>query len=655
MQRCPILALLAGCFALLQPPLAAAGPGAEDPAASAYTSLRAGDFDRAVALFRLAIAAHPELAHLHKDLAYTLLKTGEREDARDHFAAALRLNPSDELSALECGFLSFETKRPLEARRIFQKWMIQGSESTRTTAAAAFENIDRPLREAISRWTAAVAAAPEQWSAHEELARWAEQRDEPALAAAHYQKAFELRQDERRLMIDLARVWQQSGKPREALALLLAASRSASPRIAESARELLPERYPYAYEFEDALLVDPRNAELRREFGFFLVELGRNAEARRQFEIQVQAQPSDRLSQNQLRMLTEGEKPSEVRSPAPVPPARSPGSAASSKEIGLKSYYRGYTKDALRYLQSAWEDAPGDPEVALHIARTLNLLHRDREALEWFDWSRQSGVAEIVRDAERAYRNLRPALAPFRYTVWSAPTFSSRWQTVFLYSQAKVQPGHWTIRGVQPYVSLRWIGDTRMRDNLRYYSGSPGAMLSDSAFILSGGMLRYLTQRLFLWFEAGRAFSYLGSNPASGWGQADIRGGASYLNGRGSLGNNGERGWFGEWGLDALYNSRYGEDFLIYGQTRGGYTLPALRGIDVQALWNLNLTTDARRQWWGNLAETGPGVRVRWAGLPEHMALRADFVRGAYLVNTANPRRPNYWDLRTGIWYAFTR
>jgi hypothetical protein len=30
------------------------------------------------------------------------------------------------------------------------------------------------------------------------------------------------------------------------------------------------------------------------------------------------------------------------------------------------------------------------------------------------------------------------------------------------------------------------------------------------------------------------------------------------------------------------------------------------------------------------------------------------FLRGAYTINENNPRRPNFYDLRIGLWYAFS-
>jgi len=57
----------------------------------AYEALRARDYDRAIIAFAQALTLEPTRASIHKDLAYTLLKTGETEAARDHFGEAARL------------------------------------------------------------------------------------------------------------------------------------------------------------------------------------------------------------------------------------------------------------------------------------------------------------------------------------------------------------------------------------------------------------------------------------------------------------------------------------------------------------------------------------------------------------------------------------
>ena len=218
----------------------------------AYTALRAKNYEAAIAGFQRAIAILPDRPSVRKDLAYTYLKIGSNEAARDQFAEAMRLDPGDEHVALEYAFLCYETKQPVLARRVFDRYR-----KTNPTAAEAFENVDRPLREGIARWQAALLAEPANFSGHEELARLAEQRDEFAMAAEHFEKAWRLRPARRDLLVDLGRLWNQVNRAEDAFAALLSASRSSEPRVAEQARDLLPARYPYLYEFERAWRLIP--------------------------------------------------------------------------------------------------------------------------------------------------------------------------------------------------------------------------------------------------------------------------------------------------------------------------------------------------------------------------------------------------------------
>src|SRR5215471_6603410 len=251
--------------------LLSAGAGlaqTEDPAfaplTAAYQALRAKDYDIAIEQFRQASAMAPDRPAVHQDLAYTLLKAGDTEAARDEFSEALRLEPGNDQIALEYAFLCYETKQPVIARRIFERLSRKGN----STAQAAFENVDQPLREGIARWQQALQLTPDNFSAHEELARLAEQRDQLDVASEHYDAARRLRPDRRDLLLDLGRVWKQMGRDEDALAALVAAWRGGSPRISEEARELLPSRYPYLSEFERALALDPSNDQLRKDIEY---------------------------------------------------------------------------------------------------------------------------------------------------------------------------------------------------------------------------------------------------------------------------------------------------------------------------------------------------------------------------------------------------
>ena len=68
-----------------------------------------------------------------------------------------------------------------------------------------------------------------------------------------------------------------------------------------------------------------------------------------------------------------------------------------------------------------------------------------------------------------------------------------------------------------------------------------------------------------------------------------------------------------------------------------------------------HVNTDAKSQYWANFVEFGAGIRTRWATLPPNVHFTLQALRGVYTRNEGNPRRPNYFDIRAGFWYAITR
>ncbi len=105
-----------------------------------YKSLAARDYDAAIESFRLGLEKDPAAASIHKDLGYTLLKTGQDGAARDEFGAALKLNQSDQQAALEFAFLAYETGEPAEARLMFEQLKMSGSPAIRQVAEQAYRN-----------------------------------------------------------------------------------------------------------------------------------------------------------------------------------------------------------------------------------------------------------------------------------------------------------------------------------------------------------------------------------------------------------------------------------------------------------------------------------------------------------------------------------
>jgi Tfp pilus assembly protein PilF len=610
-------------FALLV--LAPAAGLAQAPADQAYDALRAKDYDRAIASFKQAIDQGdqaPQRADLRKDLAYTLLKIGETEAARDQFAEAMRIDPKDDQASLEYAFLCYETRQPVLARRIFDRLRKapDAAADVKKTAAEAFENVDRPLRQGVERWKQALQLAPDNFSAHEELARLAEQRDDLALASEHYERAWRLRTDRRDLLIDLARVLRAMNREEEANAALIAAWRGGTPRVSEEAQDLLPARYPFLSEFQQALALDPYNLQLQRDVAYQKGEPPPAAAVSAASAPVLQARPEE----------------------AP---------AEDAKTLGLRSLEKGYLADALKYLQLAHEADPQDFEVMLKLGWAFNLLKDDQTAWHWFDLARHSPDPAIAEEASRAYRNLAPSQEPFRTTFWAFPIYSSRWQDLFGYAQVKTELRLRRMPFLHPYVSVRLLGDVRGEVNAAF---GP-EYLSERSIIFAGGLATQPWHGVTGWFEAGEALIYDETPTQRRRWMPDYRGGVSYAKGFGNLLTKGSHGKFAETNMDGVFISRFSDDSILYSQNRAGYTLRSAEtgGFHAQVLWNANITADAKRQYWANYVETGPGVRFRFENSP--LLFSVSLLRGAYLVNEYNPRRPNYSELRVGVWYAFTR
>jgi len=618
----------------------------------AYRSLLAKDYDLAIAQFRSGLAQQPGNAMAHKDLAYTLLKTGDSVEARDQFEAAMKLDAHDDHAALEYAFLCYETKKPIEARRTFNRLREHGAtEATKKTAEEAFRNIDQPLADGIARWREALAKSPNPndistFSAHWELAQLAEQRDELDLAAEQYEVCHQLKPKLASLWIDLARVWQQLNRTEDARSALIAGMWSSDSRTAERAHEALGSRYPYVYEFQKALALDPRNTLLRRELAYLLLQLHRDTEAIQEFEKVVALDPSDRVAAEQLAQLR-GEKKFPQRS-ANAPPT--PGTDA--KSMAAKSLALGYLKDAVKYYQQAVEQNPNDPEAVIGLAWAYNASGDDHDAIPLFNKARKMENQKIAADAEKAYHNLTAPDQPAT-TVWAFPIYSTRWKDTFGYGQVKERLPFFSSSPVQFYASMRFIGDTR--ETIPGASPVNPTYLSESAVIAGLGAATRSWHHLLAWAEAGESISYLPNRTDIGRATPDYRGGVNFAKGFGQLLGARHSGLFFETTGDAVFISAFDKDWLFYSQNRAGRTFRLGPKTSLQLVANTNFISDTKSQYWANAVEVGPGLRLKLPGMPKNAYLLGDYLLGYYTRPDLGSPTPRYHDIRIGVWYAFSR
>ncbi len=644
----PISAAICLSVALAAPGHAQVSPDSQFN--RAYQALAAKDYDTAISAFRKGLSLQPANAKAHKDLAYTLLKTGDNAEARDEFAQALKLDEHDDTAALEFAFLAYETKRPTEARRTFDRLRHSANAATRKTAAQAFTNIDQPLAESIARWQQALSRVPDPnalstFSAHWELAQTAELRDDLPLAAEQFAICRRLKPQLPELLLILARVWGELNRVEESHAAWLAASRSADSRTAELALENLGPRYPYPYEFAAALKLDPKNLALRKELAYLYLAMHKEPEAIEQFQTLVALDPADHAAQAQLDQL-HGIKPK------PVSAARSGASSpVDAKALGKKSLTMGYLKDAIKYLHQAHEDDPDDADTMLQLGWAYNQSKDDADALEWFDRARHAGDPSVSGAASLAFHNLRGDVLP-QTTIWSLPMFSSRWKDAFSYAQIKRTlpiPGLNKLNHIVLfYLSVRLDGD--VKSAIPTHITAP-QYLSTTSFIVGAGVASKTWHHFTGWVEAGESLNYLPSRHDLASALPDYRGGLDFAKGFGHLLGSQKAGPFLETTADAVYISRFDKDWLFYTQDRAGETFH-LGVFSAQAVFNFNYEHDLKQQYWANFVEIGPGMRFHAPWMPPALYLSTDLLHGFYTM--PSPRK-NYNDFRVSIWYALTK
>jgi hypothetical protein len=205
--------------------------------------------------------------------------------------------------------------------------------------------------------------------------------------------------------------------------------------------------------------------------------------------------------------------------------------------------------------------------------------------------------------------------------------------------------------GFRPYISTRMIGDTRNTE--RKDPAVAPQYLSESSVILALGIATASYKGLTAWAEAGEAIRYRERKDV-GFMTPDYRAGVSFARGFGHTLGRESSGLFFETNEDAVYLSRFQHDVLSYVQNRFGYTLPSLGAFQMQLYWNSNITIDLKRQYWANFYEYGPGLKFRFASMPQGLNFAVNTTQGTYLVKNGNPRAPKFYDLRAGFWYAFT-
>jgi tetratricopeptide (TPR) repeat protein len=237
-----------------------------------------GNVDRANTLFREALAASPSSSEIRVRWGRLFLERSQRKEASDLFSEALSVNENDANALLGMALVH-----------------AQGFSSKAEEFALK-----------------AAAADPNLLEARELLARLALERNRPADARRHAERAVKLKPGEAldAMAVLAAADWLEgvSGSPWEKQAMAI------NPRYSEFYAIpgdifVLHRRYREAIDlYEKAVALEGHNYRARSELGLNLMRLGRDDEARKQLELCYEAGFRNAATVNTLRLLDSYEK-----------------------------------------------------------------------------------------------------------------------------------------------------------------------------------------------------------------------------------------------------------------------------------------------------------------------------------------------------------
>jgi Flp pilus assembly protein TadD len=194
-----------------------------------------------------------------------------------------------------------------------------------------------------------------------------------------------------------------------ASAAVAGADQDAAIHIGRAARLMQDRLFEQAgAEFELALKADPRNADVRFQYGTCLFAQGRNDEARREFEAvekQQGSSPTLNYYLGRLDLLNNDFKSAIARlrpleSNASIPQA--------SLYLGMAYLSSGEFGEAAKFLQRAVAKNPRDSQAHYRLARVYSLTGRKDAADKEYALYRELG--EAARTTERSVRDCVKAL-----------------------------------------------------------------------------------------------------------------------------------------------------------------------------------------------------------------------------------------------------
>ncbi len=415
-------------------------------------------------------------------------------------------------------------------------------------------------------------------------------------------------------------------------------------------------------EFRLALTANPSNADWRTDLAYAELAAGSPKDAARDFETVYRDHPEQLkialelgYAYLQLNDNVTAEKYFTAAASSVVPEISQPARLAlqSLRESELqarkqKAYAlldQGSRKAALSLFEQAHVADPSDSTVTMQLGYLYQAMGKLAKAREMFEAERYNQDPRVSSQATSALTEVNHQSAWWFASAYVAPFYESRFANQINPINFKV--GVRATRYLQPYLGMRFTRD------IRSTSGTLPVIYSDNSDVFSIGLQSpILGHGTSLYAEAGTAVSLM-SQPIQGRAVPDYRAGINwYKPWETSLAEAAQKrsrsvSLTGNAYSDISFYSRYNDNVIGYLQIREGINLPTAHFLPMQLLAAINVVRDSNGDFYNNVVEAGPAVRIAPFRRLLDLQFEVNYLRGFYTVHDlSNPYGSRYGDFR---------
>jgi len=448
-----------------------------------------------------------------------------------------------------------------------------------------------------------------------------------------------------------------------ALVFVCEAQELPAPQLADQAyHELSLKNYPAAIDnFTKALAQDPSNTLWRKDLGYAYLESGSAHNALKEFTTIYRDNPSELGIGLQLGYLSEQLREYDAAEMFYNQAAASTDSkiadAARAALTNLRAtrvrarkqqaydlLLKNRREEAVKVFEQVHEMDPADADTTLQLGYMYFAARDNRKARALFMAVKENPKRDIAARAETALEEINRESKWWFGSIYAAPTYQSRFSNQI--NELNIKIGLRPSSYFQPYAGLRMSRDVRSK------AGRLPEIYSDNSAVLAFGIQSRINAiGTTFYAEAGKAHSLLSHFQSRA--VPDYRGGMNVFQGWGkslasvSQENSSRFSFTGSGYGDVSYYTRYNHNVIGNAQLRHGVNLPGSRFLPVQVLAAANFIKDSKKEFYNNVAEGGPIVRIAPFYHVLRIQLEGQYMHGYYTRrDPANPYGANYRDAR---------